>query len=142
LPEQFQLNRFQILQCLDSARHILAFNGANFDLPVLARCLGAPVGPWMDKLVDPLYAARALWRSGQRLDDFLALNGLPLKTGTGSHAVELAREGRWVELGDYCMMDTRLTYDVICARGWWVPGIRYAPWSESTVFSIDNGGVE
>ena len=137
LPEQFLSNRYQILQCLAGASHILAYNGAYFDLPVLARCLDAPIGPWMDKLVDPLYAARALWHAGQRLDDFLALNGMPLKTGTGAHAVELARDGRWVELGEYCMMDTRLTYDVIFARGWWAPGVRYTPWAESVVFSID-----
>ena len=137
LPEQFLSNRYQILKCLADARHILAFNGAGFDLPVLARCLDAPVGPWMAKLVDPLYAARALWHAGQRLDDFLALNGLPLKTGTGAHAVELARDGRWVELGEYCMTDTRLTYDVIRARGWWAPDVRYDPWGEAHVFALE-----
>lgn len=140
--DEYLSHASQIARCLEGASHILAFNGAGFDLPVLARCVRVPVGPWMSKLVDPLYAARAFWRTGQRLDDFLALNGMPLKTGTGAHAVQLAREGRWQELGDYCMEDTRLTYNVIRARGWWAPGVRYDPWAADRVFSISTDEEE
>lgn len=34
------------------------------------------------------------------------------KTGSGADAVALAREGKWDELAEYCMQDTKKTYQV------------------------------
>ncbi len=140
-PAEFDESRAEIVDRLEEARHVLAFGGARFDLPVLARCFGigsAALGRWMRKLVDPLYAAPTVLGagSGQKLDEFLQRNGMPGKSGSGAHAVELARDGKWDELGSYCLDDARLTYEAIMARGWWADGVRYDPWCERGVFRL------
>lgn len=137
------VSRQELIQALDAAPLLLAFNGAGFDLPVLARCLTAPVGPWMAKLVDPLYAARGVLGMPQDLNSFLALNGLPSKSGSGAHAVELARNGEWGALAAYCMDDTRLTYDATLAGVWNAEcRIRFAPWHDSHQMFIRKEGVD
>lgn len=149
-PEESDESREEIMEHMDAALYILAFGGARFDLPVLARCFmggwnkedrDQVLGAWMRKLVDPLYAAPVVLGagSGQKLDEYLQRNGMPGKSGSGAHAVELARDGKWDELGNYCLDDAHLTYDVIMARGWWLDGIRYDPWCERSVFRLCDG---
>lgn len=135
-PEEFRCSKDAIIARLNATGLIYAYNGAHFDIPVLGRCLGHPIGPWMAKLVDPLYAARALLGSGftMPLNAFLQLNSLPSKSGSGAHAVQLALEHRWGELGSYCMDDTRLTFDAI-AGGNWSHGMRYSPWLKDKIFT-------
>lgn len=108
-------HRAAIEAVLGAASEIWAFNGAHFDLPVLARCLGSDQGPWQRKLVDPLLSARALFGTGAccKLATLLELNGLESKSASGAEAVVMAREGRWRELEDYCMQDTRLTFELM-----------------------------
>jgi hypothetical protein len=105
--------REEFLGLLDAAPRLCAFNGVRFDLPFLARRWGlAPerVGAWVRKLVDPFEASKLALNRTFSLDRLLAANGLGGKTGSGLHAVTLAREGRWDELADYCMHDTRMTH--------------------------------
>ena len=137
--DEFEQSKKHILQILHSTPLIYAFNGAHFDLPVLGRCLGEPIGQWMAKLVDPLYAARSILGSGgtMPLSTFLSLNSLPSKSGSGAHAVELALQGRWEDLGHYCMDDTRLTYEAI-ARGAWSNSLRYSPWKRNRIFTTQD----
>ena len=129
--DERERSKAEISFALDGAPLLLAYNGAHFDLPVIARCLGLEdrLGGWMRKLVDPLYAARALQRSTvQKLSLFLELNALPSKSGSGELAVIMAREGRWAELGSYCMDDTRLTFDAISYGKRWTAELRFDPW--------------
>ena len=134
--EEFAVSKRHILQLLHSCPLIYAYNGGRFDLPVLSRCLGHPIGPWMAKLVDPLYAAKAILGPAgtMPLSNFLSLNQLPSKSGSGAHAVQLALEGRWEDLGHYCMDDTRLTYEAI-GHGAWTNGWRYDPWEKTRIFT-------
>ena len=125
------LDRDAIVETLGAASQIWTYNGAQFDLPVLARCLGVDLethGAWQRKLVDPLHGARALLgtRACAKLSVVLELNGLESKSASGAEAVVMAREGRWRELEDYCMQDTRLTYELIaqpCIL--WPGGLRW-----------------
>jgi hypothetical protein len=102
---------------------------------MLQRCFGlsdAAIGTWMRKMVDPLYAAKGLigTKACSKLDVILALNGLSSKTGSGLEAVKLAREGRWDELADYCLSDTKLTRElVLCRPIFWTHDLQYAPLS-------------
>lgn len=112
------LDTGSIVQALGAASQIWTFNGAQFDLPVLARCLCVDLhthGAWQRKLVDPLHSARALLgtRACAKLSAVLELNGLESKSASGAEAVIMAREGRWRELEDYCMQDTRLTFELL-----------------------------
>lgn len=105
--------REEFLALLDGAPRLCAFNGARFDLPFLARRWGlgaARVGAWVRKLVDPFEASKLALARTFSLDRLLAANGLAGKTGSGLHAVALARAGRWDELAEYCMHDTRMTH--------------------------------
>ena len=128
-------HREEIEATLGAASQIWAFNGAHFDLPVLARCLHSEhEGAWQRKLVDPLLSARALFGTGAcvKLATLLELNNLESKSASGAEAVAMAREGRWSELEAYCMQDTRLTYELMALPsvrwpnrswrgGWWRP---------------------
>jgi hypothetical protein len=112
---------------------IYAYNGADFDLPFLRRCLGLPqsrLGAWMAKLVDPLYAARNLLgsRACATLATILALNGLESKTASGAEAVRMAETGQWDRLAAYCLQDTRVTHALMQREIiYWTEGLVYRP---------------
>jgi len=135
--DSFENNRAEILDILDRAPLLCSFNGPSFDIPMLQRCFGLDdqrVGSFMQKIVDPLYAAKALLgtRACAKLDVILALNGLQTKTSSGLEAVKMAREARWDELADYCLSDTRLTRELIlCSPVFWVDNLSYAPLTRS-----------
>ena len=119
--------REEFLALLDTAPRLCAFNGVRFDLPFLARRWGlAPerVGAWVRKLVDPFEASKLALNRTFSLDRLLAANGLSGKTGSGLHAVTLAREGRWDELADYCMHDTRMTHAAVALPALLLPEAR------------------
>lgn len=133
-----------IKEILDAAPLIYAYNGATFDIPFMQRCFGysdETVGRWMAKLVDPLYAARAVLgcEACPKLAEVLALNGLEPKTASGADAIVMAREGRWKELVDYCVKDTALTRELLDRENVnWVKGLVYCPyakhlWKQPTV---------
>ena len=123
---------------LDEAEEIIVYNGALFDIPFLQQFYeyaDSEVGPWMLKLIDPFYSARAILGRGAcpKLSQILSLNGIAPKTSSGLEAVIMAKEGRWEELADYCLNDTKVTYNLItdCNGIRWVGGIAYQPHSIS-----------
>jgi hypothetical protein len=102
-----------LMRLLDAAPRLCAFNGVRFDVAFLARSWGVPgerAGGWVRKLVDPFEASKLALRHTFSLDRLLGCNGLQGKTGSGLQAVVMAEEGRWEELGEYCMHDTRMTH--------------------------------
>ena len=105
----------EFMGLLDGAPRLCAFNGVRFDLPFLAHCWGVPagrVGGWVRKLVDPFEASKLVLCRTFSLNRLLGCNGLQGKTGSGLQAVTMALEGRWEELGEYCMHDTKMTHRV------------------------------
>jgi RNase_H superfamily len=128
-----QNSRESIQEQLDSATVIYAYNGATFDIPFLQREFqfsNEVVGKWMLKLIDPLYAARALlgYEACPKLSDVLRLNGVQPKTSSGREAIEMAKEGRWDELADYCLNDTKVTFDLLAKeRVYWTHNLQYVP---------------
>jgi hypothetical protein len=98
---------------LDAAPRLCAFNGVRFDVPFIARQWGVPdarVGGWMRKLFDPFEASRLALRRTFPLERLLQNNGLRGKTGSGLAAIAMARDGKFNELAEYCMHDTRVTH--------------------------------
>ena len=123
---------------LNEAEKIIVYNGALFDIPFLQRFYAyenCEVGPWMMKLVDPFYSARVLLGRDAcpKLSQILFLNGISPKTSSGLEAVNMAREGRWDELANYCLNDTKVTHDLVFNRNIlsWVGGVAYQPHSTS-----------
>lgn len=107
-PEDFMI-------LLDRAERLCAFNGAAFDLPFIAaqlRPASSRVALWRLKLHDVYVACK--WGIGVTfgLNALLELNGVPGKTGDGNDAIALFRRGDWKRLGEYCLNDTRRTYQV------------------------------
>ena len=105
----------EFLQLLDQADRLCAFNGARFDLAFLRHSLKVPaerVRAWRLKLHDVYEACRLGLGVTFPLNALLAANGLEGKTGSGQEAVEMARTGRWEELAEYCLHDTRMTHRV------------------------------
>jgi hypothetical protein len=113
-PVQEDLDkREEFMAHLDSARGLCAFNGIRFDIPFLQEAWSIPacrVEAWVLKTFDVYEACKLGLNATFSLDRLLAANGLESKTGSGLYAIQLAKEGRWEELGDYCMQDTRMTY--------------------------------
>ncbi len=129
--DDFCANKAAIVTILNHAPLIYAFNAPDFDFPVMKRCFqldNNTIGSWMAKLVDPLYAAKALYGTKlcAKLDLILTLNGLPSKTGSGLDAVHMAREGRWEELAAYCTHDTEVTRRLVGSQiVYWTEGMRF-----------------
>ena len=109
-----------ICNLLRAARFIVGYNAVLFDLEYLRRSLHVPqpdYEAWVRKCVDPFMAMRCALHRTCKLQVLLQWNNLGSKSGTGSNAIQLAREGRWTELLDYCMTDVRLTHE-ICTLPW------------------------
>lgn len=105
---------------LRDARFIVGYNAVLFDLEYLRRSLQAPQSDydaWVRKCVDPFMAMRCALGRTCKLQVMLQWNNLGSKSGSGSNAVQLARDGHWTELLDYCMTDVRLTHE-ICTLPW------------------------
>jgi hypothetical protein len=109
------LSRQAFLRHLDSSPRLCAFNGVRFDIPFLHSAWRLPdsqVEGWALKTFDVFEASKLALNSTFSLDKLLNLNRLESKTGSGLHAIHLAKTHQWKELGDYCMQDTRMTYIV------------------------------
>jgi hypothetical protein len=105
----------EFMALLDAADRLCAFNGARFDLPFLQHQLGASperVLGWRLKLHDVFEACKLALNVTFPLKALLALNDLPGKTGSGADAIQLALDGDWSRLGEYCLNDTRVTHAV------------------------------
>ena len=134
LPEaELARNRQCVIDVLDGAARIVGYNSVLFDLEFMRRSWGlddARVLRWQLKCVDPYHTMRLLYGGGGKLQTMLTLNDLGSKTGTGGDAIALAREDQWDELLAYCLVDARLTYDLVCKREWVrvTPGLECSWW--------------
>ena len=111
--EEAEANGRSLLQALDAAPSLCGYNAVLFDLPYIQRHFGATEAQlqgWVAKCVDPFMCMKHILGRTCRLNALLELNGLGQKTGSGSNAILLAREGRTQELLDYCAMDAVLTH--------------------------------
>lgn len=107
-PEEFML-------LLDQADRLCSFNGARFDIPLIERCFcpgEERVRVWRLKLHDVFEACTLALGITFSLESLLELNGIPGKTGSGVHAIQLALDQDWTALGDYCLNDTVRTHQV------------------------------
>lgn len=105
----------EFIGLLDQADTLCAFNGARFDIPFMQRVWSLSderVRQWQLKLFDVYELCYVLFDEAFSLNKLLTANGIETKTGNGQEAVDWAREGKWHEIGEYCMQDTLKTYQV------------------------------
>lgn len=132
----------EFMRLLDAADRLCAFNGASFDIPFIQSQLGATaerVRGWRLKLHDVYVACR--WGLGITfpLQALLERNHLDGKTGSGKQAIALYQQGRWAELGDYCMHDTRMTHHVSSLSSIALPRARGVVLSRGGEFLVSTG---
>jgi DNA polymerase III epsilon subunit-like protein len=103
----------QVVQRFEEADYLCAFNGIRFDLPFMQQALeihADVITRWVLKTVDPLEFLRLSGHRTSSLDKICTHNNIPSKSSTGQRAVEMAREGLWDELEEYCQQDV----DILC----------------------------
>jgi hypothetical protein len=133
----------EFMLLLDQADRLCAFNGARFDLPFIEHCLRP--GPervlsWRLKLHDVFEACKLALGVTFTLDALLAHNSIPGKTGSGCNAIQLAEEGRWDALGEYCLNDTRKTHRVSSLQRILLPKTRGIVLDPLGLFTVVGGG--
>lgn len=100
---------------LDKADRLCSFNGIQFDIPFIQvhfKVDADRVAMWLLKTVDLFHRYKTIHNITFSLDSALIKNNLKTKTSNGCEAIKMAREGRLDDLRDYCMMDTKLTYEL------------------------------
>ncbi|MEN9342294.1 MAG: hypothetical protein RIQ54_550 [Candidatus Parcubacteria bacterium] len=115
----------QLADIFLSADTIVGFSSNRYDVPVLHHYFQKlsrreHLDLWAMRRIDLLELIEMA--TGKRVSlNRLAQANLGLsKTGHGSHAITLYKEGRMSELADYCLQDVRLTkdlYDLYRATG-------------------------
>ncbi len=112
--EKAELKR-RLIQDFNTAPSLCAYNAVLFDIPFMTKQLeidNETVQNWLLKLIDPFHTMKTCFGVTCKLDKMLALNGLQCKSASGLQAIEMARDGDWVSLVNYCMDDVRLTVDI------------------------------
>jgi len=105
----------EFLDILDSATMLCMYNGIKFDIPFIQTAFQVDpdrVSKWVLKTADVYEARKQAYGITGRLDDVLKCVGLSSKTSSGSVAIEMAKNGQWTELEDYCLQDVLLTYQL------------------------------
>jgi DEAD/DEAH box helicase domain-containing protein len=101
---------------LESADVVVGFNSAWFDLPLVCNHLdrNVLVKEHLDlfAIIKSALAREGKSWKGHGLDAVCSATIGRGKTGHGAHAPDLAREGRWAELTNYCLSDVLLTRDL------------------------------
>jgi hypothetical protein len=113
--KDFRQQREAFLRELDQAPVLAAFNGISFDIPFITTAFQVDrerVTGWVLKSVDIFEACKRASERTFGLNLLLGMNGFTFKTGSGGEAVVQARMGDWEELGNYCLADSRLTYQI------------------------------
>lgn len=111
LDEQREIILQDLVKTLDDAPSICAFNGVRFDVPFLMQAFDIPESTgtaWVLKMTDILEACRLVHKHTFKLDLLCQVNGLPMKSGTGLAAIDMARNGEFDKLRDYCADDVHI----------------------------------
>ena len=101
----------QLVKEFDEADCLCAFNGIRFDLPFMQQALHLHVDVitrWVLKTVDPLEFLRLSGHPTTSLDKICIHNNIVSKSSTGLRAIQMAHDGLWEELEEYCQQDVSI----------------------------------
>ena len=101
----------QVVQWFEEVDYLCAFNGIRFDLPFMQQALeihADVITRWVLKTVDPLEFLRLSGHRTSSLDKICTHNQIASKSSTGVRAIEMARDGLWDELEQYCAQDVSI----------------------------------
>lgn len=99
-----------LFQIFDQAEVIVAYNGLEFDFPLLFKHYESRPRYMAHRLkcLDPFIRLRAATEVWFKLDTLLKHNGLPAKSGDGLEAITMYGHGKFDELKKYCEDDVML----------------------------------
>lgn len=101
----------ELVQDLEEAASLCAFNGVRFDLPFLQTAFGidtATLTRWVMKTSDILECSRLEHGNTFSLNLLCQKNGLDMKISSGLAAVQMAIDGEWCRLNAYCADDVSI----------------------------------
>jgi DNA polymerase III alpha subunit (gram-positive type) len=101
----------EVVEHFEQADCLCAFNGIRFDLPFMQQALHIHedvITRWVLKTVDPLEFLRLSGHRTSSLDKICTHNQIASKSSTGVRAIEMARDGLWDELQEYCQQDVSI----------------------------------
>ena len=101
----------QVIKDFDEADGLCAFNGIRFDLPFMQQALEIHddvITRWVLKTVDPLEYLRLSGHCTSSLDKICIHNNIVSKSSTGLRAIQMAHDGLWAELEEYCQQDVSI----------------------------------
>ena len=113
--ERFAELKQELVDAFDAAQSLCAFNGVRFDIPFLAKFLSLGddvVARWAMKTSDILEQSRLRYKTTFSLNMLCQQNGIPVKISDGKEAINMARQGRFDELNEYCAMDVSILCDI------------------------------
>lgn len=118
-PEKLAGLTAALIELLDEASSLCAFNGIRFDLPFMETALEIPketVAAWKLKTSDILEKCREEYRHTFKLDLLCECNEVPTKSSSGLQAIAWAKEERWEDLKAYCEMDVHILCELYRKR--------------------------
>ena len=105
-----------LLEWMDDARIVVAYNGRAFDMRVMERWYKGDEErrrAHLAKLHDPMIEAQRVIGRRVKLSTLLSLNGLGGKTGVGCDAPRWWQEGRHAQLERYCERDVEALAELV-----------------------------
>jgi hypothetical protein len=123
--DERQRKRRELLQWMDRASIIVAYNGKEFDLEVLHRWYEGDEQRWkahQQKLLDPMIIAQRSNGRRPKLSSLVAKNGLGQKAGAGCDAPRLWAEGKHNQLQRYCTRDVEILQQLVMQESMLLPG--------------------
>ena len=131
----------ELIEDLDAAPALCAFNGIQFDIPFLQTAFDIDtltVAHWVLKTTDILEVSRIVYKNTFKLDLLCQYNNMTMKSGSGLEAIRMAEEGRFDDLREYCADDVHILNnlyrqqylkhprtDALMNLGDWAPSMLY-----------------
>jgi len=109
----------EMVQQLEEAPSLCAFNGVRFDLPFLQTAFRIDAGTvtrWVLKTTDILECSRLVHGKTFSLNLLCETNGMPVKISSGLEAVRMAEQERWEQLREYCADDVSILCKLYALR--------------------------
>lgn len=104
-----------LIEALDKAENLCAFNGIQFDIPFLIgkfQLSEEKKKAWCDKTIDLLEISRYCFKSKFNLDKLCKANNVQTKMASGTDAITWAKQGKFDKLLEYCHDDCRILCDL------------------------------
>ena len=117
--DAYNSRRNDLIEALDNAPTLCAFNGLAFDIPFIAKTFDVPlhqVAKWNSKLSDIFVYCKEKYRHTFSLNLLCETNQIPVKISSGLQAIKWAADGCFEDLKEYCEADVEILIKLYAKR--------------------------